>query len=564
MKLSALSISYFKGIEDGVKILIDDIVVLVGPNNCCKSTVLDAYEAYASMGAPLSVDYFHKRTAQTPIEIVGVFTQITAQDLVTLGAEWLIEADAEYGRCAKFKYRWEEPGEKGQKYSFSAKDTAWVKGGAGGWDTLLKSRLPVPIRINPNDDPQALTKVLKDLIVRAAQQKVKQGGSRIAEIMRQIKGLADDVGAEIEEEVLTLNSQIQDQVQHLFNRASVEFEVGVGRFKVDDLIKDGSRVMIGERGLSIPLEQQGSGMQRAVLWSAISALCDQGLYKKGRSAVGRAVPKILLLDEPEINLHPAVIKAARKAIYGLARVEGWQVVCTTHSPVFLDLTQDHTTLIKVSSRRDGVHYFQTDKAQFTDDEKQNMKMLNRCCPTVNEFFFYEKSLLVEGDTEALVYQSLVQREGLEGQYCVVNCRGKAMIPMFIKIFDQFAAPAVAIHDLDAPLNKVGKTNAMWTMNYRIREAADATDGRVQTLVHDPGFEVYYLGEVQSSDKPYAMLQHLRSDGFEDEERYGELRQSLGRIEDGTHPGLYWSVQLFRDMETHPGPDLDPELLDVLS
>lgn len=58
MKLSALLISNFKGISEEIKILIDNIVVLVGPNNSCKSTILDAYEAYVSMGSSLTLDFF--------------------------------------------------------------------------------------------------------------------------------------------------------------------------------------------------------------------------------------------------------------------------------------------------------------------------------------------------------------------------------------------------------------------------------------------------------------------------------------------------------------------------
>lgn len=34
MKLSALLISNFKGIKEEVKTLIDNVVILIGPNNC--------------------------------------------------------------------------------------------------------------------------------------------------------------------------------------------------------------------------------------------------------------------------------------------------------------------------------------------------------------------------------------------------------------------------------------------------------------------------------------------------------------------------------------------------
>ena len=48
MKLASLKVANLGPIGDApaVEILIDNIVLLVGPNNAGKSTVLDAYEAF--------------------------------------------------------------------------------------------------------------------------------------------------------------------------------------------------------------------------------------------------------------------------------------------------------------------------------------------------------------------------------------------------------------------------------------------------------------------------------------------------------------------------------------
>ncbi len=81
MKLSALLITNFKGIGAETKILIDNIVVLIGQNNSCKSTVLDAYEKYFSMGSALSIEYFHNRNDKSPITITGVFTELTEEGI---------------------------------------------------------------------------------------------------------------------------------------------------------------------------------------------------------------------------------------------------------------------------------------------------------------------------------------------------------------------------------------------------------------------------------------------------------------------------------------------------
>lgn len=538
MRLSALLIENFKGINKEIKILIDNIVVLVGPNNCCKSSVLDAYEAYVSLGSALTIDYFHNRDPKNAIVLTGVFKDVTPDDIDAIGQEWLLKNDPDFGDCAKFQIRWEEPGESGIKYSFSNNSNEWKKGGAGGWDSILKSRLPTPIRINPNDNTDQLEKVLKDLISKSAQQKIKSDKSKLSSIISEIEKLAKEVESEISSDIAILNSKIEIEVQKLFEGIKVGFETGVGKFKPEDAIKDGSRFILDSKGSLAPLTHQGSGVQRAFLWAAINALCSEGKFKKGTTKISADKAKILLLDEPEINLHPSIIRAARRAIYSLAEIEDWQVMCTTHSPVFIDLTYDHTTLIKVSNKPGGVYYFQTDKSSFSEEEKENLKMLNKCCPSVNEFFFYENSVLVEGDTEYIGFQYLIEREGLEGSYCVINCRGKANIPTFIKIFNQFEASAIAIHDLDTKLRKDGKTNSMWTINLKIREEADKANKRVVTVAHTPDFEGFYFNESPTKDKPYNLFSHLTSEQFKTNPKYNSFKEALNDIIKEKHKGIY--------------------------
>ncbi|WP_322786229.1 AAA family ATPase [Aliiglaciecola lipolytica] len=100
-------------------------------------------------------------------------------------------------------------------------------------------------------------------------------------------------------------------------------------------IKDGSKFFIKTSKYQSSLEHQGTGIKRAFLWSAVNTLCSEGLYKKGTKKIQDENSKILLIDEPEINLHPSIIKAARKAIYALADMQGLQIICTTYSPIFI-------------------------------------------------------------------------------------------------------------------------------------------------------------------------------------------------------------------------------------
>ncbi|EMI7180608.1 AAA family ATPase [Klebsiella pneumoniae] len=539
MKLSAIYIKNFKGISEEIKILIDNVVVLIGKNNSCKSTILDAYEAYCTLGSGIrSLDDFHNRDESLPIEITGLFTEVDEDDIRQIGQEWFHEELDGFRQCSKFKIIWEDAENDGKKLSFSNQTNDWKAGGAGGWNSILSSRLPTPIRINPNDSHVALETIVKDLIASNAVEKLKKDKSKAAGIIAEIQVLAKEIEADLLDSIQDISSGIEENVDSMFKGVKVRFETGVGKFEPEKAIKEGSRFIFDTNGCSSPLSHQGSGVQRAFLWAAIKTLCGKGLLKKGRKAISDEKAKILLVDEPEINMHPSVVRSVRDAIYTLADIAGWQVICTTHSPLFIDLTRSHTTLIKVTNIQNNLKYFQTEKITFTPDEKENLKTLNRCCPTVNEFFFYDSSILVEGDTEFLAYNHILFNSGKEHEYCVINCRGKANIPTFIKILNQFGSKAIAIHDLDQKFIEGDRVNAMWTINKRIREAADLSNGNIITVAHLPDFEGHYLKEKPKKDKPYNIFCHLSSEDFDVNDKYSSLRRSLSDIESGIHLGLY--------------------------
>lgn len=539
MKLAALYIKNFKGVNEEIRILIDNVVVLIGKNNSCKSTILDAYEAYCTLGTgSRSLDDFHNRDESLPIEITGLFTGVNDYDIKQIGQEWFHEELDGFKKCSKFKIIWDNADNDGRKLSFSNETNDWKDGGAGGWNSILSSRLPTPIRINPTDSHVALETIVKDLIASNAVEKIKSDKSKAAGIISEIQSLAKEIEGELLDSIQDISAGIEENVDVMFKGVKVRFETGVGKFEPEKAIKEGSRFIFDTNGCSSPLSHQGSGVQRAFLWAAIKTLCNAGLLKKGRKIINNQKAKILLVDEPEINMHPSVVRSVRDAIYTLAGLEGWQVICTTHSPVFIDLTRAHTTLIKVSNVKNSVRYYQTEKVAFTDNEKENLKTLNRCCPTVNEFFFYENSILVEGDTEFLAYNHIIHANSKEHEYCVINCRGKANIPTFIKILNQFGSKAVAIHDLDSKFIDGGKINAMWTINKRIREAADLSHGNVITVAHLPDFEGHYLKEKPKKDKPYNIFCHLSAEDYNENEKYRDLRNSLNDIEAGTHTGIY--------------------------
>jgi Predicted ATP-dependent endonuclease of the OLD family len=510
MKLIELQIKNLGCIDEkGVTIKIDNIVVLIGPNNVGKTTVLKAYELFRSSGAAQTIDDFYQNNENNPIEIAGIFNEINDEDKTQIGEKWIYLND-DNEEVIKYKWVWNKSGEKGKKYSWNNEEEKWVLGGMGGWDTKIASCIPLPLKISPFDDSEQLEKQIVEILTSAVKDNVKNNQSKVATMIKQINDLAKDVKNEISEELDKTTNKLQKNLSDIFPEHTVDIEPQVGKLDVDKILATGTHLQVSNAdGKFYPLANQGSGLQRAFLWSAIEALADSGKMKSGRTSIKNEEPKILLVEEPESFLHPPAIRSAREALYKIAELENWQVMITTHSPIFIDVSKPHTTIIRVEKNvENATKIFSTEKANFSDDERERLQMIRNCHPTINEFFFASKIILVEGDTEQVALTQ-VKREDTT----ILNCRGKANIPMFEKILNHFGMNYIVIHDLDSPKAKKKDKwikNSMWTINEKIFLEAEKGKNN-QVIVSIPDFEGQFFGYLQSGDKPYNAICELKKE-----------------------------------------------------
>lgn len=525
MKLIELQIKNFGCIdENGITIKIDDIVVLIGPNNVGKTTSIRAYEMFANSGTILKIDDFYQNNENNPVEIAGVFGEITNEDKQQIGEKWIYKNNDKQD-VIKYKWRWEKSGVKGEKYSWYDKEGKWEKGGMGGWDSKIASCIPVPLKISPFDDSIQLENKIVELLTSAVKENVKNDQSKVAKLLDQVNDLANEVKKQIAEELNKTTSRLQKNLNEVFPEHNVDIAPQADKIEVDKILATGTHLNVaGNDGKYYPLANQGSGLQRAFLWSAIEALADTGKMKSGRSTIESEKPKMLLVEEPESFLHPPAVRLAREALYKIAELDNWQVMITTHSPIFIDVSKPHTTIIRVEKNEGATKIFSTEKAQFSDKERERLQMIRNCHPTINEFFFANKVILVEGDTEQVTFSQVK-----EERVTIINCRGKANIPMFEKIRNHFGVEYIAVHDLDTPKSKRdGKfiKNSMWTINEKIIEEANkGLNGKV--IVNIPDFERQFFGYLQSGDKPYNAILELQK-----EERRN-VRDELEKIANGS-------------------------------
>ena len=531
--------------DNGFDLDIDDIVVLIGANNVGKSTILDAYEAFAGTGSPLPLNSFHNKKPEIPVSISAVFVDVTDDDQATLGTGWLHD-DERYGACIRVKWQWTKPDAKGQKYSWDHDKSEWTEGGMGGWDTLLASRTPVPLRVRPTDNADTTEAQVRDILTSAVKAAIKADQGKIADIAALFENITDELTKEIEDQFKEIVTSISERMASIFPDHTIDLTPDIGKLEPEKVIGGGSYISVGTPGqATLPLSKQGAGLRRAFLWSALGALADAGKAKVGRKTIDADQQRILLVEEPESFLHPPMIRAAREALYALAEVNEWQVLISTHSPIFIDVSKPHTTIVRVSRDADDTRLFATDEAQFSPEDRENLQMIRACHPTVAEFFFANHVFLVEGETEHSVFSVLLS-ESVDphvSEVAVVNCLGKGNLPLFQKILNRFGTAYTVVHDSDVPhyRTKKGKLkpNGMWTMNNRIYEALQerkASLPKSEAVVHIPDFEHVYFETAPKKDKPHHALRQLH----DDKDIRAALEASVEQLLSGTHPSRWAS------------------------
>ena len=548
MKLRELIISNYGCIgEKELNIRIDDIVVLIGPNNVGKSTVIKAYQDFVGTGSALPIEKFYKYSSDNAVSISGIFSDLSEEDTGKLGNKWIYN-DEDYGDCIKYKWVWDKPDIEGKKFSWNEETKEWESGGMGGWDTKIASCVPQPMVINPFESSASLETKVIEILTTAIKKEVKTDNSKLTSLISEFEKIAQEVKKQVEATLNETTGALQSNLQEVFPGHEVSIRPEAGKIEPEKIIASGSHIRITDpSGDDYPLDRQGTGLQRAFLWSALGALSENNQYKAGKKAIGSDTPRILIIEEPEVFLHPPAIRAAREAVYKISALDNWQVLITTHSPVFIDVSKPHTTIVRVEKDRNGgSKTFSTELADFDENERKRLQILRSCHPTVNEFFFSDNIVLIEGDTELALLSEVLNRTRKQNSHKIVNCYGKANIPMFQKILNHFGIKYCVIHDTDSPQSKTKtgyRNNSMWSINQKIY---DYSNGNT-VVAHTPNLEAEYFKELPSGDKPYNAISTLDDAEFQKTDEYQRLVNIFEHIENETHPGLIKNENTYQEL-----------------
>lgn len=84
---------------------------------------------------------------------------------------------------------------------------------------------------------------------------------------------------------------------------------------------------------------------------------------------------LICIEEPDHGIHPRLLRDLQDALYRLSYPESVgenrepiQIICTTHSPYFLDLFRDHPEEVVIASKKDGIVTFERLSERFDIEE----------------------------------------------------------------------------------------------------------------------------------------------------------------------------------------------------
>ena len=243
--------------------------------------------------------------------------------------------------------------------------------------------------------------------------------------------------------------------------------------------------------------------------------------KKGKTSR----PLIIGFEEPEIYLHPNAAQQMRDTIYDLASAPNNQIVCTTHSPYMIDISKKPSQVLNSLSLEkfkyngtiiEGVkiNAFTTTEAfkKLQEDDKTYIKMILKIDDSIAKVFFAQKTIIVEGDTEDLLFKETISRmpkdikKLVQSNYQIIKARGKATIISLAKYLKSMGINFIVIHDKD--LNTQGAIK----YNQPILEAVGDEDKvyPMKNCIED------VLGyEPPSSDKPYKLYKFIEENWKDD-------------------------------------------------
>lgn len=449
LKITDVTIKNYKSCIN-TSLQLSGFTPLVGYNNAGKSNCLSALQ-WLLRKSSLSEKDFNDTTnpVEVEAEIQGVSQALL--DSMPEKQKKSIEKYVDNGALSIKRVQL-VPAAKAAEIKLSVKDPAtgqWVINPTG-IDNAINALLPEPIRIgameNAAEDASksknttTIGKLLAQFLEPVRQAHEQDLNTHLTEVSRRISSDGDLRFGELS----NIDTSVNAKVTELFPGMSVKLHFETPT--IDDLIKAGTLKVFEGQGDGRDFASYGHGAQRSIQMALVQYLAE----------VKRNVPDLttlLLIDEPELYLHPFAIEQVREALSTLSN-SGYQVVITTHSAQMVTPELAETTLLMRKNDQQGTYTrlrLSDAIQQVVPNSVHQMEQLFSLSHST-QVLFAENVVLTEGKTELrllpfLFKQACSKTMGQE-KHALVAQSGVNDTKKSLEILAAMDLPAKAICDLD--------------------------------------------------------------------------------------------------------------------
>ena len=217
---------------------------------------------------------------------------------------------------------------------------------------------------------------------------------------------------------------------------------------IDEVFKTSTVTLSDIQGSPRPISSFGHGAQRSAHMALIKLLADM-TSAAGGNAGGTIV---LLIDEPELCLHPQAVELLRESLL-LLSTQNFQVIFSTHSPLLIGRTHALQTLMvyKDAVNRTAVRQKLQSAATALNAHPAQAEVVFSL-QTATHLLFSEKVLLVEGKTEIMlvpeIYQTIRGHSYAHDKGCLVSGSSSSSLVPMMTILRAVGYSPKALADLD--------------------------------------------------------------------------------------------------------------------
>lgn len=533
---------------------------LVGLNNCGKSNCLTAIQ-WLVRKTKLGVEDFHD--PDQPVQVVGTLFGVTDADLGVLEPKHRKKIEP-HVRNGVLRMRREQVVPGGEvTLTVLDPDTDEWDPNPTGIDNAISALFPDPIRIGAMEDAEEdaskakTTTTIGKLLASMLAAIQEQHEQALTPHLAAITGMISAEGADRFEGLDRIDESINRKISDLFPGIHIRLDFPVPAF--NDLIKAGTVKVYEGDGHGRPFGSYGHGAQRAIQMAMVRHLAD---LKRGEAAAGGAT--LLLVDEPELFMHPFAVEQVREALRALSEA-GYQVVFSTHSAQMILAKDAKNALLMTKKHPEGTKARPRMQSVVERLVENPTHQLHQIFSLTNssQVLFADKVVLTEGKTELrllpAIFQVVMGKTMGQSSLAIVAMSGVSDTRKSMEVLSALGLPACAIVDLDYAFRHAAKHGFLQVDDPNIAACkvvlARMANDNVISLenglpckgIQGSASKAFELLASEDGAKPHiaALVQKLRDQHIWLWNR-GAIEPHLGLTEKTEHAWLSFQVRLESD------------------